>query len=388
MAPCVEPATSPGSLRGFCLSAGEDGARVFVRPVGILEGRAAACAVASGQGLHLAGGPAAFALGELVVRSGERVERATAALGEILAWARARGVAAEVDGFCRALAAPRAAFAGFSMDRPRIMGIVNVTPDSFSDGGDFFDAGTAIAHGTALIEAGAEILDVGGESTRPGADPVGPPEEMRRVLPVVRHFAERGVAVSIDTRHAAVMAAALDAGARIVNDVTALRDDADALGVVRRTGAPVILMHMQGEPRTMQHAPFYRDAPTDVFEWLAARVAACTEAGIAREAVAVDYGIGFGKTVGHNLDLVNATALFHALGVPLLVGVSRKSFIGRLSRGEPARERTPGSLAAGLAAVGQGARMLRVHDVAETAQAVAVAVALASAGRDGDDRSP
>ncbi|HSK38314.1 MAG TPA: dihydropteroate synthase [Arenibaculum sp.] len=375
------------------MPAGGDGTRIFLRPVGILDGRPAACAVASGQALPLAGGGAAFALAELVVRSGERVERATAVLGEILAWARARGVEAEVAGFCRALAAPRAPFAGFAMDRPRIMGIVNVTPDSFSDGGEFFDAAAAIAHGTALIEAGAEILDVGGESTRPGADPVGPREEMRRVLPVVRHFAERGIAVSIDTRHAAVMGAALDAGARIVNDVTALGGDADAAGVVRRAGAPVILMHMQGEPRTMQHAPCYRDAPTDVFEWLAARLRACTEAGIARETVAVDYGIGFGKTVDHNLELLDATSLFHALGVPLLVGVSRKAFIGRLSRGEPARGRMPGSLAAGLAAIGQGAQMLRVHDVAETAQAVAVAMAVASAsrdsaGRDGDDRSP
>ncbi|HEV7369739.1 dihydropteroate synthase [Arenibaculum sp.] len=364
-----------------------EGARLFLRPVAILSGAAARRAVEAGSALPLAGGPLAFAAVEAALRQGPAVEaalrpaqgaaaaRAVAAPADVLAWARTRGLEASLDPLVR----PRPAFAGLAPGRAAVMGIVNATPDSFSDGGRFLARDAAIAHGAALLEAGADLLDVGGESTRPGAEPVDPDEESRRVVPVIRHFAERGALVSVDTRHAAVMAAAVAAGARIVNDVTALAGDPASLGVVRRAGVPVVLMHMRGEPRTMQQDPVYDDAPLDVFEWLEARLDACLAANIPPADLAVDPGIGFGKTVAHNLDLLASTALFHGLGVPILVGVSRKGFIARLGRGEEPTGRLAGSLAAGLAAVRQGAAILRVHDVAETVQARAVWSAIEAA---------
>lgn len=372
MAPGTEPAASPGSLRGFCLSAGQDGSCVFLRPLGPFGGEAAARARAEGRALPLAGGPLAFVAVEVAVRAGDAVSRAVATLDETRAWGRERGLGAEVEARLDAISRDRPPFAGLSLDRPRVMGILNVTPDSFSDGGDHLDHGRAIERGAALLDAGADILDVGGESTRPGSAPVPAEEEIARVVPVVRHFAGRGAIVSIDTRHAAVMAAALEAGARIVNDVTALTHDPGALAVVARAAVPVVLMHIQGEPGTMQLDPRYADVGTDVYAWLEGRVAACLAAGLPADRIAVDYGIGFGKTVEHNLDLLRRTALFHGLGAPVLVGVSRKGFVGRLSRGEEPKARLPGSLAAGLAALDQGAQILRVHDVAETCQAVAM----------------
>lgn len=371
MAPIgMEPATSPGSLRGFCLSAERDGGAVFIRPLGILGHAAAAAAVEAGIARRLAGGPLAFAMVEVIVRRQDgHIARASGPLIEIANWDPA---ARWLD----ALSRPRRPFAGFAIDKPAIMGIVNVTPDSFSDGGDFLDHANAIAQGTALLDAGADILDIGGESTRPGADPVSPEEEIRRVVPVVRHFAGRGAKVSIDTRHAAVMAAALEAGAAIINDVTALTGDPESLGIAARSAAPVVLMHMKGEPRTMQRAPDYLDVSTDVYAYLAERVAVCQEAGIRPENLCVDPGIGFGKTVAHNLEVLRHTALFHGLGLPVLIGLSRKGFIGALSRREPPKDRLAGSLAGALASMGQGAQIVRVHDVAETYQARALWLAL------------
>jgi dihydropteroate synthase len=366
MAPATEPATSPGSLRGFCLSVLQNNDRLYLRPLGLLTQSDAA-----GVALPLAGGPMGFTHLELAVRSGDRIERTVAPVADV--------IALDLDPISESLhrlTAPRAAFAGLPMDRPAIMGVVNITPDSFSDGGDFFDPAAAIAHGAALLDAGADILDIGGESTRPNADPVTSEEEIRRVVPVIRHFAARGARVSIDTRHAAVMAVALAAGAAHVNDISGLTGDPDSAAVVARAGAPVVLMHMQGDPRTMQQAPHYVDAPLDVYDWLAARLAACRAAGMPEEKLCVDPGIGFGKTVDHNLSLLRHTALFHGLGMPLLIGVSRKSFIGALSRKEPPKQRLAGSLAAGLAALDQGAQILRVHDVAETFQVLAMWQAL------------
>lgn len=261
------------------------------------------------------------------------------------------------------------------------MGIVNVTPDSFSDGGLYFNAARAIAHGRELVEAGADVLDIGGESTRPGAAPVTVEEELRRVVPVVRALAERGAVVSIDTRHAAVMRGALAAGARIVNDVTALTGDPDSLATVAASEAEVVLMHMQGEPQTMQADPHYVDAPLDVYDYLAGRIAACEAAGIARARIAVDPGIGFGKNDAHNVAILGSLGLYHGLGCAVLLGVSRKSFVGRLSAGEPPKGRLPGSLAAALGGLDQGVQMLRVHDVAETAQARAIWHAVTTSGR-------
>ena len=270
-------------------------------------------------------------------------------------------------------------FAGLSLDKPRLFGVINVTPDSFSDGGEALALSEALKRGRAMLDDGADILDVGGESTRPGAEPVSAEEERARVVPVVKGLSEMGALVSIDTRRAEVMAAAIDAGAGVVNDVTALTGDQDSLGLVADRGVAVVLMHMQGEPGSMQENPQYENAAEDVFGTLKARFEACEEAGIRRHRIAVDPGIGFGKTVDHNLEILNRLDIYRGLGLPVLLGVSRKSFIAKLSRGEAPKDRVPGSLAAVLAAWAQGVRMFRVHDVAETHQALAVAQAIGEA---------
>ncbi len=326
----------------------------------------------------LAGGALSFAACEtLRRRPGGAVERATLGLGELRAGAEADGD--RIKDWLERLSAPRPPFAGLAMDRPQIMAVVNVTPDSFSDGGDRFDTAKAVDDGLAMRDAGAAILDVGGESTRPGSAPVPLEEELRRVIPAVRQLADQGALVSIDTRRARVMAEAIDAGARIVNDVTALAGDPESLSLVAGSGLPVVLMHMQGEPRTMQQDPVYADAPLDIYDWLADRVAACEAAGIGRARIAVDPGIGFGKTVEHNLQILDRLALFHGLGCPIVLGVSRKSFIGKISRGEPPKARVAGSLAAALAGLERGAQVVRVHDVAETRQAIEVWRAISAA---------
>ena len=371
MPPISKPApkSAAGSLASFAPWAAEGGVRVYLRPVGLLP----IAAWSAGAAVPLAGGRFAFATAELIVRQGARIERAFVPLTEIMAWGWERGtsVAQSLDRWLGALTRGRAPFGGVELARPRIMAIVNVTPDSFSDGGDFFDAAAAIAHGEAMLEAGADLLDVGGESTRPGSAPVSPEEEEARVLPVIRHFAAKGAVVSVDTRHARVMGAALDAGAALINDVAGLRDPG-ALPLVAERAAPVVVMHMRGEPGTMQQNPVYEDAALDVFDWLEERVDACLAAGVPLERIAVDPGIGFGKTVEHNLDILRHTALYHGLGCALLIGLSRKRFIGALSRNEPPKERLAGSLAAGLETLNQGAQILRVHDVPQTVQARAV----------------
>lgn len=260
--------------------------------------------------------------------------------------------------------------------RPLLMGIVNVTPDSFSDGGLYDAPQKAIAHGLKLAEEGADILDIGGESTRPGSAPVGPQQEMDRILPVIEGLAACcGALLSVDTRHAATMKAALAAGAKMINDVTALAGDPDSLSVAASSGASVCLMHMQGEPGTMQDHPHYNNVIEDVLDFLSERIRACERAGIGAERIIVDPGIGFGKTVDHNLDLIRGINRLKTLGVPVLIGVSRKSFIGRVTGGAALHDpkmRLPGSLACALWAAGQGVDILRVHDVAETRQALEV----------------
>ncbi len=339
-------------------------------------------AIASGQARSLAGGPLAFSSCSVLWRDAGQLIEATAPFADVLDWSEEEGpqVSGHVGALLANLGKARPTFAGLALDRPRVMGIVNVTPDSFSDGGRFFNAEAAIAHGLLLHDAGADILDIGGESTRPGAETIDPDEEMRRVLPVVRALAERGAIVSVDTRHAAVMGAAVESGAAIINDITALEGDPRSLSVAAKSGAAVVLMHMQGEPQVMQHDPHYAYAPLDVYDYLARRLAACRAAGMAVERLCVDPGIGFGKTVEHNLQILARLGFYHALGVPLLLGVSRKSFIGKLSRNEPAGNRLAGSLTAALLGLGQGAQILRVHDVAETVQAVAVWQGIKRAG--------
>jgi dihydropteroate synthase len=256
------------------------------------------------------------------------------------------------------------------------MGILNVTPDSFSDGGLHFDPVEAIGWGSRLVEQGADIIDVGGESTRPGAEPVAAEEELRRTLPVVAGLAELGIPVSIDTQKSVVARAALEAGAKIVNDVSGLRDP-EMASVVAGAGATVCIMHMQGSPRTMQVAPTYSNVVDEVLGFLLGQARAAQEAGIQEDSIWLDPGIGFGKTLEQNLDLLVSLGKFAELGHPILVGVSRKSFIGALSGVDDPAERLGGSIACGLFAVSRGARILRVHDVKQTVQALAVWEALA-----------
>jgi dihydropteroate synthase len=257
----------------------------------------------------------------------------------------------------------------------KLMGVVNVTPDSFSDGGLYLDADAAIAHGRELAAAGAAILDVGGESTRPGAAPVAVEEELRRVEPVVTGLSGEGTAISVDTSKAAVAAAALDAGATIVNDVTALRGDPDMAALCAELGAGVVLMHMAGEPRTMQESPEYVDVVAEVRDFLAARLEAAVAAGIDESLVWLDPGIGFGKTAAHNFELLRGLGELATLGRPLVVGTSRKSFIGRAD-GSAADERLGGTIATSVLAAAAGAEVLRVHDVREMDQALRVAGAV------------
>ncbi len=259
--------------------------------------------------------------------------------------------------------------------RPRVMGILNVTPDSFSDGGRFLDRAAALRQGRALVAEGADILDIGGESTRPGAAAVSVQEELDRVIPVIEVLAnELQVPLSIDTSKPEVMQTAVAAGASLINDVAALRRPG-ALAAAAGSGVPVCLMHMQGEPGNMQQQPTYRDVVTEVRDFLAGRIAACEAAGIPRDRLLVDPGFGFGKTLAHNLALLRDLRALCSLGVPVLAGLSRKSMIGALLDAAPVGERLYGSLAAAVLAVERGAAIVRVHDVAPTVQALRIVAA-------------
>lgn len=257
-----------------------------------------------------------------------------------------------------------------------IMGILNVTPDSFSDGGKYRGVEAAVGRAHAMINEGAQIIDIGGESTRPGAAPVGVAEECDRILPVLHALRGCGAILSVDTRNAATMRAALDAGAGFINDVTALTYDPEAMRVAAGSHVPVCLMHMQGSPQTMQQAPAYHDVVAEVRAYLAVRIADCVQAGISKDRLFVDPGIGFGKTPAHNTALLRHIDALADLGVPVLLGVSRKSFIAACDRDVPATERLGGSLAAVIAAYRRGVRYFRVHDVAETRQALALTTAI------------
>jgi dihydropteroate synthase len=275
-----------------------------------------------------------------------------------------------------ALTAPRPALQlgerTVRLDQPQVMGIVNATPDSFSDGGQFADARDAAEAGARMAAAGAAIIDVGGESTRPGAQTIWERDEIERVTPIIRQLAAGGAAVSVDTRKAAVMEAALGAGARLVNDVSALTFDTRSADIIAASGVPVILMHHQGDPQVMQDDPRYDDVLVEIYEWLEDRIAAAEAVGIPRGKILIDPGFGFGKTVAHNLELMNGLALFHSLGCPIVLGASRKRTIGALANEAPADQRLAGSIAFALKAVEQGAQIVRVHDVPETVQALRV----------------
>lgn len=339
----------------------------WVEPIGLLRGRDAAAAIAADIALPLAGGPTAFTMVRLI---GPGAPEAPVPLADVPEAWQARVVALTV--------AP-ARFAGFELTRPLVMGILNLTPDSFSDGGRHLDARAAIAAGHAMLEAGADILDLGGESTRPGAEPVGPEEEAARVVPVIRELA-KAATVSVDTRNAHTMRLALEAGAEVINDVSALRHDPDAARVAAWSECGVVLMHMRGDdPRTMQKDIHYDDVALEVAQFLAQRIEWAEAQGIARSRLAVDPGIGFGKRLKQNLEVTQRLPLLAGLGCPVVFGGSRKRWIGELSGVEEAGRRVAGSVGAAVAAAQRGAAILRVHDVAETIQALAV-LAAAEAG--------
>jgi dihydropteroate synthase len=341
--------------------------KLYMRPVGLLYGAVADAAMADGLALPLAGGPIAFTAAELIEGlPGNTKVRLFAAPALV-----ASGDA-DLAALMKRITAKRPPFAGLALDRPVLMGIVNVTPDSFSDGGLFDSKEAAIVHAAELATAGAAIVDVGGESTRPGSDAVDETEELCRVVPVIEGLAGLPAAISVDTRKASVVCAAAKHGAKILNDVSALTHDANSLQVAAETGLSLILMHAQGEPKTMQDNPRYADVVLEVFEYLTARIAAAVRAGIAPSRIAADPGLGFGKTLAHNLALLAHITLFHGLGVPLLIGGSRKRFIKGVLGGDEPTSREPGSQAVAIAAAAQAAQILRVHDVAGTRQALAV----------------
>lgn len=350
--------------------------KLYIRPIAFADSPQSE----EGEAVRLGGAMVWASRFALIVREGGRIVSRTrvsagqmgAALGALPAdlgaageaqWANLRKVHAPLQCGARTI----------RLDQPQVMGILNMTPDSFSDGGRFLDdAQEASAHAAAMLEAGAAIIDVGGESTRPGAAAVWEGDEIRRVVPMVETLAAMGAAISLDTRRPAVMEAALAAGGHIINDVSALRYDPRSLELAASTGAPVVLMHAPGKADDLHSPAPYEDIALGVFDWLEQHRDAALAAGIAPERIVLDPGFGFGLTLAQNLALFNALPLFHALGQPLLVGVSRKRMIGALSHEAPAHQRLGGSLALAVKAMDAGAHILRVHDVPETVQAVRV----------------
>ena len=342
--------------------------RTFLRPTGFVDSPFGN----DGKVARLAGGLNWFGLIELIRVEGNRrvstrivpVEGIEDRFDDAMAadWVRITGPRAPLQLGERTV----------RLDQPQVMGIINATPDSFSDGGAFRDASAAAEAGANMAAQGAAIIDVGGESTRPGAAMVWENDEIERVLPVVQQLAASGNAVSIDTRKSGVMSAAIEVGAKLVNDVSALTWDPQSADVAAKAGVPVVLMHHQGDPQTMQKDPRYDDVLVEVYLWLEERIAAAEASGITRDKILIDPGIGFGKTVAHNLELINGLALLHGLGCPIVLGASRKRMIGALSNEAPADQRLPGSLTLALKAVEQGAQIVRVHDVPETVQALKV----------------
>jgi dihydropteroate synthase len=337
--------------------------KTYARPVGLVYGPDARQVITQGRGASLGGlSTIAYTLVELVERDGATVSRR-----------------------CEPGLLPRQTLlpSFLAAARPLVMGIVNVTPDSFSDGGLNAQAERAIAHGLQMAKEGADILDIGGESTRPGSEGVPEAEELRRILPVIEALAGQGLSVSVDTRKANVMRAALKAGAKIVNDVAALTYEPAAMAAMAEATCPVILMHAQGDPKTMQLSPHYEDVALDVYDWLEARIEACIASGIARERIVADPGIGFGKSFRHNIDVLRQFTLYHSLGVPLLMGLSRKGFIGALTGEKQAGNRVHGSVGGAVWSALNGAHILRVHDVKATVEALAVAEAAADPDQSG-----
>lgn len=329
-----------------------------------------------GAAVRLAGGMVYASRFALIGRDGHKVvSRALYGVRELEAALPGlpEAVREQWDGLNRAHAPLQCGTRTVRLDQPQVLGILNVTPDSFSDGGEFLDRpDVAAAHAAAMLEAGAALIDIGGESTRPGAPAVWEGDELKRVIPIVERVAAMGAAISVDTRRPGVMQAAVAAGAHVFNDVSALRHDPRSLEFAAASGVPVVLMHAPGEGDDLHAGGTYADVVLDVFDWLRARRDTALAAGIAREKIVLDPGIGFGKTLAENLALMNALPLYHALGQPLLVGASRKRMIGALSNEAAADQRLGGSVVLAVKALDAGVQLLRVHDVAETVQALRV----------------
>jgi dihydropteroate synthase len=344
----------------------------YLRPIALADSPQ----TEDGEAIRLAGGLVYASRFALIERSGGKiVSRRRFSVPELRAALSGLpdAVNEQWDNFQRAHPPLQCGARTIRLDQPQVVGILNVTPDSFSDGGQFMDdPEVAHAHSAAMVEAGAALIDVGGESTRPGAAAVWEGDEIKRVIPAIERLAGMGAAISIDTRRPAVMEAALAAGAHLINDVSALRHDPRSLEFAAASGAPVVLMHAPGEGEDLHGGAAYGDVVLDVFDWLAGRRDAALAAGIARDKIVLDPGIGFGKSVADNLTLLSALPLFHALGQPLLLGASRKRMIGALSNEAPAHQRLGGSLMLAVKAMEAGVQLLRVHDVAETVQAVRV----------------
>ncbi|MGB7405055.1 MAG: dihydropteroate synthase [Pacificimonas sp.] len=333
----------------------------YLRPTGFVD----APFHFDGQVARLAGGLTFFSQVEVLSRDAPPRLLSIVELGDLadtIEWQRLTAPCPTLDLGGRML----------RFDEPQVMGILNVTPDSFSDGGQYGDVESAATAAFDMAAAGAALVDIGGESTRPGAETVWEQDEIERIAPVLDRLNAGEVAVSVDTRKAAVMEAALARGAKVVNDVSGLTHDERSLAVVAAADVPVVIMHAQGDPQSMQDAPSYDDVLLDIYDWLSARVETAVAGGVAREKIIVDPGIGFGKSVRHNLQLLNGLSLFHGLGCPILLGASRKRFIGALSGEAPVDERLGGSLAVIAHGLAQGVQMLRVHDVPESVQAVRI----------------
>jgi dihydropteroate synthase len=335
--------------------------KIYLRPLALLHGPDALAQISAGTAASLAGRPdLAFTQAEWIEREGTTITRRILTLDE-----------ARSHPTFSAITQPRAKFGPLALNRIHVMGVVNVTPDSFSDGGVNSQSGVAIAAAQQMIEDGASLLDIGGESTRPGAVDVSITEEQGRIMPVIKALAQNHL-VSVDTRKSGLMREALGAGAAFINDVSALQYDPASTALVSKAKAPVILMHAQGDPRTMQLMPKYDDVALDVYDQLETFIAKAEAAGISRANIMIDPGIGFGKTYAQNLQLLQQLSLFHGLGVGLLVGLSRKGFIGAITGEKVAGKRLGGSIGGAMAAALQGAQILRVHDVKETVTALQV----------------
>ena len=365
------------------LPAPPHGRRSWVRPVGLVPWHSAICQ----QGAHtdyvqLAGGEMGFAFVDIAQKDkGDVIVQRLS----VEQWQTHSADPKIAQACLDNLTKPRADMAGLSMGQTHIMGIVNATPDSFSDGGLHFKPEDGIDAARLMAQQGATILDVGGESTRPGAEAVARDEEIRRITPIIEALSREGHIVSADTRHTQVMAKAAQSGAPIINDVGGFRDEGAAeliSSLIEKDKATgfAIAMHMQGTPETMQQNPHYDFAPIDIYDWLEERILVLEQAGVPRSHIAIDPGFGFGKTPTHNLELIQWTSLFHGLGVPILIGVSRKSSIAKLSKNEPATARLGGSLALTLQAITQGAQIIRTHDVEQTAQAITIHQQMLRAG--------